>query len=72
MLPRMSRGQQLVLSPVGAYNLTQSMQFIRYRPAAVMILESGEDIEIKRRETLADVENTESDLPFEQKIREIA
>jgi len=72
MLPRMSRGQQLVLSPVGAYNLTQSMQFIRYRPAAVMILESGEDIEIKRRETLADVENTESDLPFEQKLREIA
>lgn len=72
MLPRMPRGQQLIMSPVGAYNLTQSMQFIRYRPAAVMILESGEAVEIKRRETLADIESTESDLPDERKLRGIA
>jgi len=37
MLPPLDRGSVLSISPVGAYNYTQSMQFIRYRPAVVLI-----------------------------------
>jgi diaminopimelate decarboxylase len=37
MLPPLDRGSVVSLSPVGAYNCTQSMQFIRYKPAVVMI-----------------------------------
>jgi diaminopimelate decarboxylase len=36
-LPPLALGDRLVVSPVGAYNMTQSMQFIEYRPAAVLI-----------------------------------
>jgi diaminopimelate decarboxylase len=52
-LPPLAPGDQLVISPVGAYNNTQWMQFIEYRPAVVMIHEdrsvsiirSAEDID---------------------------
>ena len=44
MLPPLNRGSVLSISPVGAYNYTQAMQFIRYKPAAVLI-----DIEGKPR-----------------------
>ena len=37
MLPPLNRGSILTISPVGAYNYTQAMQFIRYKPAVVMI-----------------------------------
>ena len=37
MLPALDRGSVLSISPVGAYNYTQAMQFIRYKPAAIMI-----------------------------------
>ncbi|ADV46785.1 alanine racemase [Nitratifractor salsuginis] len=37
MLPPLDRGTVITIGPVGAYNYTQSMQFIRYRPAAVLI-----------------------------------
>jgi diaminopimelate decarboxylase len=37
MLPPLERGSVLSLWPVGAYNYTQSMQFIRYRPRVVLI-----------------------------------
>jgi diaminopimelate decarboxylase len=36
-LPPLLPGDPLVISPVGAYNNTQWMQFIEYRPAVVMI-----------------------------------
>jgi diaminopimelate decarboxylase len=39
-LPVMDSGDVLVIHPVGAYNLTQWMQFIRMRPAVVLV---GED-----------------------------
>jgi diaminopimelate decarboxylase len=39
LLPRLKRFQRLILSPVGAYNVTQWMQFIQYRPAVVLIHE---------------------------------
>jgi len=41
MLPPLNRGSILTLSPVGAYNYTQSMQFIRYKPAVVLIDNNG-------------------------------
>lgn len=72
MLPRLSRGQHLVVSPVGAYNITQSMQFIRYRPAVVMVLDSGEVCVIKRKENLEDIEATECNLPLPLDKRERA
>lgn len=59
MLPRLSAGKRLVLSPVGAYNLTQSMQFIRYRPAVVLLPDGGEATLLRRRETLEDLERAE-------------
>ena len=37
MLPPLNRGSVISISPVGAYNYTQSMQFIRYKPAVVLI-----------------------------------
>lgn len=37
MLPPLDRGTVMSISPVGAYNYTQSMQFIRYKPAVVLI-----------------------------------
>jgi len=36
-LPPLDRGTVLTIWPVGAYNVTQSMQFIRYRPNIVLI-----------------------------------
>jgi diaminopimelate decarboxylase len=36
-LPALDRGSILTIGPVGAYNNTQAMQFIRYRPATVLI-----------------------------------
>ncbi len=55
MLPPLPRGSRLVLSPVGAYNVTQSMQFIEYRPASVLITVSGETEIIREREDLTDL-----------------
>jgi diaminopimelate decarboxylase len=37
MLPPLNRDSVLTISPVGAYNYTQAMQFIRYKPAVVLI-----------------------------------
>ncbi|MEZ6044057.1 MAG: hypothetical protein R3C11_00430 [Planctomycetaceae bacterium] len=47
-LPALSPGEKLVIHPVGAYNITQSMQFITYRPAVVMIGCNGEVDAIRR------------------------
>jgi diaminopimelate decarboxylase len=41
MLPPLERGSVLTIRPVGAYNYTQSMQFIRYRPRVVLIDKEG-------------------------------
>jgi diaminopimelate decarboxylase len=58
-LPPLEVGDRLVLHPVGAYNLTQSMQFIAYRPAVVLIGLDGSIEVIRRREELADIEQCE-------------
>lgn len=53
-LPPMDLGDPLVINNVGAYCLTQSMQFIQPRPAVVLVGEGGEDV-IRRRETWRDI-----------------
>ena len=58
-LPALSTGQQIVIHPVGAYNITQSMQFITYRPRVVMIGSEGQVDVIRDRETLEAVEALE-------------
>jgi diaminopimelate decarboxylase len=59
LLPRLQRFQRLILSPVGAYNVTQWMQFIQYRPAIVMIDEKAAVKIIRKRETLDDINKME-------------
>lgn len=52
-LPPLAAGDHLVISPVGAYNNTQWLQFIEYRPNVVLAHESGECSVIRRAEDLA-------------------
>jgi diaminopimelate decarboxylase len=58
-LPPLTRGTRLIFSPVGAYNQTQSMQFIEYRPASVLIGEAGEVDVIREVEDLSDITRRE-------------
>ena len=54
-LPPLDRGSVLTLSPVGAYNYTQAMQFIRYKPAVVLIDKEGQHRLIKEVDDLSTV-----------------
>ncbi len=58
-LPGLTTGDQVVMHPVGAYNQTQSMQFITYRPAVVMTGPGGQVHLIRRRENLEYVQEME-------------
>ncbi|MEO2069448.1 MAG: hypothetical protein ABGX27_08100 [Desulfurobacteriaceae bacterium] len=66
-LPPLPRGTRLILSPVGAYNVTQWMQFIRYRPNVVLIGENGNVELIREKETLDDIVGKEK-LPERLKL----
>jgi diaminopimelate decarboxylase len=55
VLPPLRRGHRLVLSPVGAYNNTQWMQFITCRPNVVLIGPQGEVDVIREAEDLTDI-----------------
>jgi len=59
LLPPLQRGTRLILSPVGAYNNTQWMQFIQYRPNVVMVGEKGEIDVIREAEDLTDINSRE-------------
>lgn len=59
-LPPLSRGNRLVISTVGAYNNTQWMQFIEYRPNVVLVSETGEIELIREAEDLSDLERREN------------
>ncbi len=58
-LPALNAGDVLLLHPVGAYNVTQWMQFIRMRPAVVLIGEDGSMDVIRNPEDLEDVKRME-------------
>jgi diaminopimelate decarboxylase len=51
-LPPLKRGSVLTIWPVGAYNITQSMQFIRYRPNVVLIDKDNNPKLIKKADDL--------------------
>lgn len=68
-LPPLSPGDALVIHPAGAYNLTQSMQFIGYRPRVVMIMEDGRVEVIREKEDLAYVERMERMPTAQGKVR---
>jgi diaminopimelate decarboxylase len=57
-LPLLNRGDHVVVHKVGAYNMTQWMQFIAMRPNVVMIDMKGEVHLIRKNETI----NTLTDL----------
>jgi len=59
LLPPLKVNDTLTLHPVGAYNVTQSMQFITFRPAVVLINEKGIPEIIRKREVLEDVDGPE-------------
>ena len=59
LLPPLERGTRLIVSPVGAYNVTQWLQFIEYRPNVVLIGEDGSVDVIREAEDLSDIERRE-------------
>ena len=70
-LPPLSRGDRLVISTVGAYNNTQWMQFIEYRPNVVLISEAGDVELIRAAEDITDLERREH-LPSRLSLQPIA
>jgi diaminopimelate decarboxylase len=58
-LPPMAAGEQLVFHNVGAYNITQWMQFITLRPAVVMIGAHGDPAVIRAAETVEQLSSHE-------------
>lgn len=54
LLPPLTVGTPLVITNVGAYSISQSMQFIQTRPAVVLVGPDGPEL-IRRRETWRDV-----------------
>ncbi|HHG75618.1 MAG TPA: diaminopimelate decarboxylase, partial [Persephonella sp.] len=68
LLPPLERGTRLIFSPVGAYNNTQWMQFIEYRPNVVMVMEDGTVEVIREKEDITDIERRER-LPDKLKLK---
>lgn len=58
-LPLLKKNDKVVVHTVGAYNMTQWMQFIALRPAVVMIDMNDAAHEIRKRETLKSIESEE-------------
>lgn len=58
-LPPLNTGDQVVVHHMGAYNITQSMQFISLRPAIVMVDQNRNVHPIRTRETLETLEKDE-------------
>lgn len=52
-MPPLKAGDTMLISPTGAYNNTQWMQFIEYRPNVVLVHENGAVSVIRKAENLA-------------------
>ncbi|MCX7756940.1 MAG: alanine racemase [candidate division WOR-3 bacterium] len=48
--PNLNRGDMIIINPVGAYNVTQWMQFITYRPNVVLITSDKKVVLIRKKE----------------------
>ncbi|NOX67037.1 MAG: diaminopimelate decarboxylase [Chlorobi bacterium] len=59
VLPTMRKGDQVVILYVGAYSVTQWMQFITLRPNVVMIMEDGSVEVIRESEKLENITSSE-------------
>jgi diaminopimelate decarboxylase len=59
-LPPLSAGDRVLFRNVGAYNVTQWMQFITLRPAVVMVGVNGTATVIRRAETVDDLNSYEA------------
>lgn len=57
--PHVKTGEQLVIERVGAYNVTQWMQFITYRPNVVLIDLEGKSHIIRKKEDLETLKDKE-------------
>ncbi len=64
VFPPVDVGDQLVFKNVGAYNVTQWMQFITYRPAVVLIGREGQHALMRRAEDLEYVTTPEQIPPW--------
>ena len=58
-LPPLKRGDKVVVHTVGAYNMTQWMQFISLRPTVVLFGSDGIPYIIRKRETLHTIDSVE-------------
>lgn len=66
LYPPVEVGAHILVGPVGAYNIGQSMQFIFLRPPVVMISPSGEHGLIRRAEVLEDLVSLDQLPPWMQ------
>lgn len=67
-LPALKKGDHIVASRIGAYNMTQWMQFITLRPKVVMIDTKSNVHIIRQNETNKDIVNLES-VPEHLKLK---
>lgn len=67
LFPSVKVGDNLVIYNVGAYNMTQWMQFITYRPTVVMIKQSEEVEVIRKSESINTIDDLEI-IPTELKL----
>lgn len=67
-LPLLNRGDHVVVQKVGAYNMTQWMQFIQMRPNVILIDEAGTTHLIREQEKLEYIEQLEKIPPHLQAI----
>jgi len=58
-LPLLNKGDQVVVHKVGAYNMTQWMQFIQMRPKVIMIDQNDEPHIIRENETIKNITEPE-------------
>jgi diaminopimelate decarboxylase len=55
----LNRGDKVVVHKVGAYNMSQWMQFIQMRPNVILIDEQGQTHLVREGETLQYIEQLE-------------
>ena len=58
-LPPLKKNDHVVVHTVGAYNMTQWMQFISMRPAVVLVGMDGKTHLIRKREGIENIEMNE-------------
>ncbi len=68
VLPTLKKGDKVIIENVGAYSVTQWMQFITLRPNVVMIFDDGSVEIIREKEDLESVVNKER-LPKKLKFK---